>query len=304
MLDLERVIADALAICSAPSPTGSEQARAALITARLAATPGVFPEGDAHGNVLAPIKGTRGGGPPVVVAAHLDTVFGAEVTPRPARSGNRLVGPGIGDNSLALAALLALAADLRTAPPEGDVLLVATVGEEGLGNLRGIRGLLADRSARFVVALEGHGVDDLVTGAVGSTRLEVGCETPGGHSWHNRSAPSAVHELARAVSGLAYGLPPAVPGIAVNIGTFSGGTGINVIASRSVFQLDLRAVDAAVLDRGEATARAMIAASLAGDGVSFSIRELGRRPAGALGNDHPAIGLAQAARAAAGLGPA
>ncbi|HXT36797.1 MAG TPA: M20/M25/M40 family metallo-hydrolase [Chloroflexota bacterium] len=304
MIHLEHLIEDTLAICATASPTGFEHQRAALIAARLAAIPGVVPELDVHGNVLARLAGTQAGVPPVVVAAHLDTVFGPEVALAPERSGGRLLGPGIGDNSLALAALLALAADLQRTPAVGDVLLVATVGEEGLGNLRGIRGLLADQPARFVVALEGHGIDNLVTGAVGSTRLEIICETAGGHSWHDRGAPSAVHELARAVTGLAYSLPPAVPGLAVNVGTLSGGTGINVIASRAFLQLDLRAVDPAVLARGEATARAIVAASPTQASVTLSIRELGRRPAGALGNDHPAIAQAQAARAAAGLATA
>ncbi|HEY8286565.1 MAG TPA: M20/M25/M40 family metallo-hydrolase [Chloroflexota bacterium] len=301
MHDSERLIEDTLAICAAASPTGFEHERAALIAARLAAIPGVVPELDVHGNVLARIAGRHAGGPPVVVAAHLDTVFGPEVALAPSRAGGLLLGPGIGDNSLALAALLALAADLKQTPAAGDVLLAATVGEEGLGNLRGVRGLLGDQPARFVVALEGHGIDNLVTGAVGSTRLEIVCETAGGHSWHDRGAPSAVHELARAVTGLAYSLPPAVPGLAVNVGTFSGGTGINVIASRATLQLDLRAVDPAVLARGEEIARALVAASPTHASLALSIRELGRRPAGALGYDHPAIAQAQAARAAARL---
>jgi tripeptide aminopeptidase len=236
-----------------------------------------------------------------VVAAHLDTVFGHEVRLRPERAWGRLIGPGFGDNSHALALLLQLARDLTASPPSGDVILAATVGEEGLGNLKGIRGLLQDQPAASVVALEGHGIHELVIGAVGSVRLEVSCETPGGHSWRDRGAVSAVHELARAVTELAYGLPPAVPGCAVNVGTIAGGTGINVIASHAGFQVDIRAVESGVLEQAEAVGRSIVDATLNRENVSYAIRELGRRPAGALPAEHPLVTLTQAARADAGL---
>ena len=304
MIDIERLIADALAICAVASPTGHEEARAGEMLTRLSGVSGLTAELDRHGNVLARATGSAPVGQPVVVAAHLDTVFGPDVTLAPRRVGGRLIGPGIGDNSLALAMLLALARELAASPPALDVMLAATVGEEGLGNLKGIRGLLLDQPAVCVVALEGHGVDEIVAGAVGSVRLEVVCETPGGHSWRDRGAPSAVHELARAVTGLAYGLPPSVPGCAVNVGTITGGTGINVIAARSALQVDIRAVDANILDQAEMVGRAIVDATPTHELVKFVIREIGRRPAGALERWHPMIALAQAARAAVGLPPA
>lgn len=303
-MDLEELIRDTLAICAVAAPTGHEHERAAEMWARLSAMPGLTVDLDRHGNVVARLPGSAPHGPPVVVAAHLDTVFGHEIRLQPERAGARLVGPGIGDNSLALAMLLQLARDLCVSPPSGDVVLVATVGEEGLGNLKGIRGLLQDQPAVSVVALEGHGIHELVIGAVGSVRLEVSCETPGGHSWRDRGAASAVHELARAVTGLASGLPPAVPGCAVNVGTIAGGTGINVIASHAVFQVDIRAVESGVLEQAEAAARAIVDATLNQEQVSYAIREIGRRPAGSLSAEHLLVTLAQAARADVGLPPA
>jgi tripeptide aminopeptidase len=303
-MDIEQVISDNLAICAVSAPTGHEDARAREMMTRLGGIAGITPELDRHGNVLARIHGTAPAGPPVMVAAHLDTVFGPEVALQPRRVGDRLLGPGIGDNSVALALLLALARELSAAPPVLDVILTANVGEEGLGNLKGARGLLLDQPAACFVALEGHGLDDLVVGAVGSVRLEVACDTPGGHSWRDRGAPSAIHELARAVTGLAYGLPPTVPGCSVNVGTITGGTGVNVIASHASFQLDIRAVDAQVLDQAEKTARAIVDASPTNGQARFVVHELGRRPAGALDPRLPLIALAQAARAASGLPPA
>jgi tripeptide aminopeptidase len=303
-MDIEQIIADNLAICAVSAPTGHEEARAREMMNRLGGIAGIRPMLDGHGNVVARIHGTAPVGPPVIVAAHLDTVFGPEVWLEPRRVGDRLLGPGIGDNSVALAMLLALARELSVAPPLLDIILAANVGEEGLGNLKGARGLLLDHPAACFVALEGHGVDELVVGAVGSVRLEVACDTPGGHSWRDRGAPSAVHELARAVTGLAYGLPPSVPGCSVNVGTITGGTGINVIASHASFQLDIRAVDAQVLDQAEKVGRAIVQATPSHEQVRFTIREIGRRPAGALDPGHPLIALAQAARAASGLPPA
>ncbi len=303
-MDIERIISDNLAICAVSAPTGYEDARAREMITRLGDIPGITRELDRHGNVVARLRGTAPVGPPVIVAAHLDTVFGPEVSLEPRRVGGRLLGPGIGDNSISLAMLLALAHELSAAPPNLDLILAANVGEEGLGNLKGARGLLLDHPASCFVAIEGHGLDELVVGAVGSVRLEVVCETPGGHSWRDRGAPSAVHELARAVTGLAYDLPQSVPGCSVNVGTITGGTVINVIAARASFQLDIRAVDAQVLDRAEQMGRSIIEASPTSEQTRFSIREIGRRPAGALDVGHPLIALAQAARAASGLPPA
>jgi tripeptide aminopeptidase len=211
-----------------------------------------------------------------------------------------LRGPGIGDDCLGLAALLHLARALSTgAPPEHPVLLVATVGEEGLGDLRGARALLDREACDAFVAVEGHGRDTLQVAGIGSIRLRARFFTPGGHSWGDRGTPSAIHALftagaaALAAAGDAH----------INIGVVAGGTTINSIAAQAVAEIDLRDADGDTLD---ATADRVTAALHAATppGVGLDVEPLGRRPAGATPADHPLVEAARAARRAAGLPPA
>src|SRR5262249_43791811 len=158
-----------LALCAVPAPTFEEERRAADVARRLTDL-GLAPERDAAGNVLVRAGGD---GPAAGVSAHLDTGLPADVPLRPYREGAGPRGPGLGADRVALAALLQLAALLRDHPPDRPVLLAFTVGEEGLGDLRGIQAVLDQNRARALLAVEGHGLDTLVTGGVASARLRA-----------------------------------------------------------------------------------------------------------------------------------
>ncbi|UGS37898.1 M20/M25/M40 family metallo-hydrolase [Capillimicrobium parvum] len=288
---VDALVADALRICAVAAPTFDEGARAALV-ADLLREAGARPEVDAVGDVVARFGPEHG--PAAIVAAHLDTVFDAATPLQPRRDGDLLRGPGIGDDSLAVAALVHLARRLGAAPPGHPVVLAATVGEEGLGDLRGARALLDDVECDAFVALEGHGLESIQIAGIGSARLIATTRGPGGHSWGDRGTPSAVHAL---VGALHAALRAAGRGH-VNVGVVRGGTTINTIAAEAEAEIDLRDEDDAVLDRRTAAVTAALQTARA------EVRQVGRRPAGRTPADHPLVAAAQAARAAAGLGPA
>jgi len=250
---------------------------------------GADPAIDATGNVMARFGPPDG--PAAVVAAHLDTVFGPEVDVTPARDGDVLRGPGIGDDSLAVAALVHTARRLAARAPAHPVVLAATVGEEGLGDLRGARAVLDAVGCDAFVALEGHGIESIQTAGIASARLIASATGPGGHSWGDRGTPSAVHVL---VEALRDAIDAAAPGH-VNVGVVRGGTSINTIAASAQAEIDLRDADDAALDRR----RDAVEAALRRRGVE--VERVGRRPGGATRADHPLLVAARAARAFAGL---
>ncbi len=290
--DPARVVALALMVGAIPAPTGHEEARAAWIGAQLPCA-----TVDAEGDVL--FAAHPGEGPPVVVAAHMDTVFGHEVPHLVRQEEGRLHGPGIGDNSLAVAALIAVAQSLSRLPPTRRPIVCAfTVGEEGRGDLRGARAVVADLAPFALLAVEGHFGERLATRAVGSTRLEARMRGPGGHSWGDRGRPSAVHGMARAAAVVAD--IPRSADASVSVGLIGGGTSINALAAEAWMELDLRAVDPEELAALEERARATIAASAAREGVETQVREIGRRPAGRLDPADPLRDELLAVQAAVG----
>ncbi|MSW53401.1 MAG: M20/M25/M40 family metallo-hydrolase, partial [Actinobacteria bacterium] len=225
---LDELVGLTLELAAIPAPTGHEEERGDAV-ARLFSAAGLVVERDAVGNVLARPSGADREAPAVVVAGHLDTVFGPEVALRPRRDGDRLLAPGIGDNTVAVAALVVLARELAagTLAPGGGVVLAATVGEEGLGDLRGAKHLLRTVPARAFISLEGHLLDELVVGGIGSVRLRASYAGPGGHSWGDRDAPSAVHAMLEAGAAALRAVPA---GRHANFGVASGGTTVNAIA--------------------------------------------------------------------------
>lgn len=261
---------------------------------RLAAA-GAIVERDAAGNVLARFGAATGA--VAIVAAHLDTVFPADTPLEPRRDGGVLRGPGIGDDALGLAGLLHAARRLAAgSPPAHPVVLAATVGEEGLGDLRGARALVGAVSCDAFVALEGHGRDALQVAGIGSARLRVTARGPGGHSWGDRGTPSAVHALLAAGEAALRAAGDAH----LNVGVVAGGTSINTIAAEASAQLDLRDADDAALD-ARTTAVCAAMRDVAPPGIELAIEAIGRRPGGATPTDHPLVEAARAARRAAGL---
>jgi tripeptide aminopeptidase len=261
---------------------------------------------DTVGNLWARCRpGTDGASTgAVVVCAHLDTVFGADVAHGVTADGDTLRGPGVGDNSVALAALSALAELLpATRRP---VWLLATIGEEGLGDLRGARAAVSSPPEPLVafVAVEGNHLDRVGTVAVGSARFEVTVSGPGGHAWEAASAPSAVHAAAELVGVLAAHAGE-VGGArrAVNVGAISGGEAVNARARGCDLSVDLRADTAAALTALEEAFESACQEVGRRHRVEITARGIGRRPAGRIDTDHPLALAATAGLRSAGRVP-
>lgn len=267
-------------ITETPAPTFEEDRRAALVADCLRGA-GLEPERDEVGNVIAELPGE---GPHVTLAAHLDTVFpaGTDLTVR--RQRERLAAPGVGDNSASLAVMLHYA--LHHAAAAGGrprLTLAATVGEEGLGDLRGARHLVATRPSDLFVALDGH-LGTVVASAVGSKRFEVELRASGGHSWGDFPSPSAVHALGDAIHALNRLKVPREPRSSYNIGEVSGGRAVNAIAQQACFNLDLRSLDPEVLAQLEREALARVRRVARHHGVEVDVRQVGDRPAARVDN--------------------
>ncbi len=274
---------------------------------------------DGVGNVIAelsPLPGTPTRGP-LVVSAHLDTVFpeGTEVTPR--RTGDLIRGPGICDDGRGLAALLAVARTLRELglPLPYPVLFVATVGEEGIGNLRGVqhlfREMAAARTAQGFISLDGIGLDRIIVRGVGSTRLRVGLGGQGGHSWTDWGRPNPIHALGRAVAR-AQDIPlPGSPRTTLTVARWGGGQSINAIPQEAWAEVDLRSEGTRELVRLEEGLLAVLeeergrAGSEAAEEeeLRLDIQELGRRPSGATDPGTPLVKAAAEATRALGVDP-
>ncbi|MDD2922154.1 MAG: M20/M25/M40 family metallo-hydrolase, partial [Anaerolineales bacterium] len=206
---------------------------------------------DSLGNVYARLPGSQKNAKPLIVSAHLDTVFPTSVNLAVKKEAGKIFAPGIGDNSLGVAALFGILWALREKQIElsHDVWFVANAGEEGLGDLRGMRGV-AERFGADVICyliLEGLALGHVYYRAIGVRRYRITAKTAGGHSWSDYGQPSAVHELAALVTQLTAIPLPREPRTTMNVGTISGGTGVNVLASEAKCDLDLRSEDPAAL---------------------------------------------------------
>jgi acetylornithine deacetylase/succinyl-diaminopimelate desuccinylase-like protein len=294
--DAELVIAQAREICAVPAPTSAEAQRAELVAGMFQAA-GMSPRRDSVGNVICE---TGGDGERIVFAAHLDTVFAAGTPIRFEAADGRLAAPGLGDNSVGVAALLALARHFADRRPVTPLALVATVGEEGLGDLRGAKALLAEMPCRAFVAVEGQALNSITVTAVGSIRLRVSVAGPGGHPWGDRGTPSAVHWLVQALDRVLESVRDSTASL--NVGVIGGGTVINAIAGEAHAELDLRCVDDRELQL--AAERVRDALEPRGSELKVTVEALGHRPGGGIADDHPLLLAARAAREAAGLAPA
>lgn len=290
MSDLaDAVVARTIEIARVPAPTGAEEARAAVVRSWWDADGLAEVQTDATGNVWAQVRG--GEGPIVLLCAHLDTVFDADVPHTVRVEADRLVGPSVGDDSVGLASLAAAGASLGSRG--GPVWLLATVGEEGLGNLRGVNAALDAPPAPIAafVAVEGNYLGRVSTVGVGSVRRRVVVRGPGGHAWEAADSPSAIHAIALGVGSIAS--IPRQPGTSVNVGRIGGGEGINMRASEAWCEFDLRADDAgrlASLTQEVEERLQQIDPALTVDQASF-----GDRPAGHVDPGHPLVRAAQEA---------
>ncbi len=297
---IERLLDLACAVQQIPAPTFHEQARAEFVRDQFLRLTLSDVEVDDLGNVY----GRRPGGPglPVLVTAHTDTVFPAETPLALTRAPDRITGPGIGDNSLGVAGLCGLMWALEGEALPGDLLLAANVGEEGLGDLRGMRRVVERFGARVraIIVLEGMALGYIQVGGVGVRRYRFTAQTEGGHSWLHFGRPSAIHTLVRLGARLTDLVVPHSPKTTFNIGTIGGGTSINTIAREAALDLDLRSEDPALLAALIARVEEL-AASFNGQGVKLETQVIGNRPSGSIARDHPLAQLAARATQEAGL---
>jgi len=291
-------------IAEIPAPPFQEETRGRWVAERLREFTGRAPESDALGNRWAVLPGAQGRGKRLLVSAHLDTVFPAGTDCTVRERDGKLCGPGIGDNSAGLAVLLTFARLLTQAgfPFAGEVVIAANVGEEGLGDLRGMKALCAQWGATLdgTLALDG-GLGHVVGEAVGSRRYRVTVRGPGGHSWSEFGTPSAIHHLARLAAGLA-GLEVAdLPRAAFNIGEIRGGTSVNTIAAHAEMLVDLRSIDAAALAELDARAQRGLHAVPCPKDLDLAVEKIGERPTGDPKLTREWVDVATAACAALGL---
>ena len=312
-LQLRRWQLEFLAIAAPPF---HEDARAVWFCRQFRALGLRTPHIDAEGNALA-LAGPHPtpGHPAVFLTAHLDTVFPPGTPCNPTEDGPRILCPGACDNGAGLTALLALAATLQQASVDlpCPVLFVANVGEEGPGDLRGIRHLLASQpfglTPAAVIALEGAGNALVVDRALGSRRLRVTVTGPGGHSWADTRRPNPILALSAALLAVARIPLPANPRTTLNVGTLHGGTSVNSVPESATAELDLRSTSTLELDRLELAVLSTLSAELDTptltqpgvlprsalpnrnspdlDQLNLTVERIGNRPVGALPPDSP-----------------
>ncbi|MFV1859556.1 MAG: M20/M25/M40 family metallo-hydrolase [Anaerolineales bacterium] len=298
-MDLDRWIEQTLAIQSIPAPTFDEAERAAYLKSEFEALGVADLDRDDVGNLFALIPGASA--PPLIVSAHLDTVFKRATDLSHRRTRSRLMGPGVGDNSVALAALLELSRDLQDRKLAGDVWLVANVGEEGLGNLHGMREVVArfgDKVTAYLV-LEGMALGHIYHRALPVRRYRITFRTQGGHSWIHAGRTSALHELLEVGGKLLDLRIPSDPRTTLNIGHIEGGRSINSIADAAVLEIDLRSESEAALEDLDRQLRSLVK-DVHASSAGIELALVGSRPGGDLAPDHPLVQAALESLAKAG----
>lgn len=292
------------AIAAIPAPSFGEAERGAYIVDRFREAGLRDVALDAAGNARGWFAG-GGPGPRVVLAAHMDTVYPAESHRPPHREGARLTGSSVRDNAAAVAALITLARAMRDVSASVPCALefVSTTGEEGLGDLRGIRHRLRPEEVHpdAVLVVDGP-MGQIVHQGIAVRRFAVRFETEGGHSWGDYGAPSAIHHLASVIHALARTRLPVDPKTTLNVGVIHGGTSVNAIASAAEIQVDFRSVEATRVDELTALLRRLVEAEAA-TGVRATTKVIGDRPGGRISVDHPLVAGIRDVHRAHGLTP-
>jgi tripeptide aminopeptidase len=305
-------INDQIKACEIPAPPFQEQKRAEHFKQRFTELGLKNVRIDGIGNVIGERPGASAG-PTLVLAAHLDTVFPEGTDVKVKRNGQVLSGPGIGDDCRGLAVILAVARALNEAKieTEGTILFVADVGEEGLGDLRGVRHLfnneLKGRISHFI-SVDGTGLEVTNT-AVGVVRYRVTFRGPGGHSFGAFGLASPIHAMGRAIEKISRFQTPKKPKTTFNVGKIEGGTSVNSIAHTAWMEVDMRSESAAELQKLEAefkraTQEALDEENARGAGpdkLSVEMKIVSQRPAGVTPVDSPIMKIAMAAGDALGI---
>lgn len=287
-------------ITEVPAPEFNETARGELLKSIFESN-GLKVSTDKTGNVIGEFPGADTNSV-VLFAAHLDTVFPTGTDVRVKRNRGRLEAPGISDNGAGLAALAGLARTLSESQirTTRTIVLAGDVGEEGEGNLRGIRALVEAYGSRLaaVIAVDGPSADHITTQAIASRRFEVSVTGPGGHSWSDFGGPNPITALSRGIVRYSSIPVPDDPRSSYNFGVIEGGTSVNSIPARAAVRIDLRSEDESQLNRLENTLRETMqigvkdeisATHSSADSLQINFRSLGSRPAGGLADNSPLL---------------
>ena len=304
-------------INSIPAPPFGEAERAEYLRQKFSSLGLAAAQIDEAGNCLALRRGVAEA-PLLVVSAHLDTVFAADVDLTLRRVGAKLHAPGIADDACGLAALIAIADALRSCEIEtaGSILFAGTAGEEGEGNLRGVRHLFTDSEwasrINAFVSFDGAGLNRITNGALGSRRYRVQFRGAGGHSWSDFGNANPIHAWARAVAKLASYPAPVEPRTTFNVGRIEGGQSVNAIPREAAMDVDLRSASADQLLQLDAFFRRAIREAAdeengtrrnGADRLEVETELIGERPGGETPAEHPLVQLAWAATEAVGGNP-
>ena len=296
-----------LRITEIPAPPFQEAQRAAAVKESLAEA-GLTAQIDKAGNVIGELRGVNEK-EVVAIAAHLDTVFPPGTDVKVHREGSRMTAPGISDNGTGVAALLALARAVQFAhiKPQRTILFVGDVGEEGEGNLRGMRAIVDTYRGKLkaVVVLDGSGTDHVTTKALASRRLEALITGPGGHSWSDFGMPNPINALVRGSVRFINTKVPASPRTTFNIGQIEGGTSVNSVPHEARLKVDIRSESEDELTRLESALRECIAAGVRDEmdsardrskgKLEWKVELLGSRPGGEMTPDSPLLAALRAA---------
>lgn len=301
---IDGIVKRTIEIQQIPAPTFEELERAKFIYTEFQNENLSDVEIDADGNVFARLLGENPDRPPLVISAHTDTVFPAETDLTVKKVGEKIYGPGIGDNSLGVAGLFGLVWMLREQGRSlpGDVWLVANVGEEGLGDLNGMKTVFnrfGMETCGYII-LEGLALGRIYHRGLGVRRYRISVKTEGGHSWVDYGSPSAIHELSLLAAQILSLRTSYRKKTSINIGKFTGGVSINSIAPFASLELDLRSESERVLS---ALSRKVLDLVRFADrpGVDYQLEVIGHRPFGEIPPEHPLVRAGQAALEAQGL---
>jgi len=306
MADITKRVLDLVVqIQQIPAPTFAEAQRAHFVKSSFEAEGLNDISVDAVGNVYARLPGD-GNRRPLIVSAHLDTVFPIETDLTVSVKKARIIGPGIGDNSLGVASLFGLVWQLRQRGESlpGDLWLVANVCEEGLGDLRGMRAVVDrfDGNVCAYLVIEGLSLGYIQHRGLGVQRYRITAKTPGGHSWSDYGRPSAIHELSAFVTKLTAIPLPEKPRTTMNVGRMGGGTSINAIAAEAWLELDLRSESPQVLAELIRTVEQLVKTAGRPE-VRVEAEVIGQRPAGELSASHSLVRLAEECLKEQGIEP-
>lgn len=303
-------ILEQIRLTEIPAPPFMEERRAAYYLEQLRQRGLADAYIDSEGNVIGIRPGT-GSGPTLLIAAHLDTVFPEGVDTTVELRGGRYYAPGIGDDTRGLTALLSVldALNVHNIQTSGDIIFSGNVGEEGRGNLRGIKAIFRDHpEIDGFISIDGVRLTRITTGGTGSRRFDLQFRGPGGHSFGAFGTASAIHAMGRAIAKIADMETPEFPKTTFTVGTVSGGTSVNSIAADAVLALDMRSNDVEQLAQLEQRARALALEAVAEENARWNNGEItvdfvliGDRPAGSTPTESAIVQVAALAFDALGV---